>query len=121
MSALVLLAVIAALWIAFHGKGRLKDQIGSKQIIWIGGIADPVVVLSALLVYGLTLKNHLSDPPPRNEIRVRITGEMWWWRVTYLDRQGRTVLFEANAITTTVCQSVRLVSHGQRSCRQNVY
>src|SRR3546814_15270432 len=37
MSALVLLAVIAALWIAFHGKGRLKDQIGSKQIIWIGG------------------------------------------------------------------------------------
>src|SRR3546814_20812251 len=43
MSALVLLAVIAALWIAFHGKGRLKDQIGSKQIIWIGGIAAPEI------------------------------------------------------------------------------
>src|SRR3546814_3357153 len=108
MSALVLLAVIAALWIAFHGKGRLKDQIGSKQIIWIGGIAAPVVVLSALLVYGLTLTNHLSDPPTRNEMRVRITGEMWWWRVAYLDRQGRTVMLDANELHIPVGEPVTL-------------
>src|SRR3546814_8319387 len=108
MSALVLLAVIAALWIAFHGKGRLKDQIGSKQIIWIGGIAAAVVVLSALLVYGLTLTNHLSDDPTRNVMRVRITGEMWWWRVADVAREGRTVMLDANELHILVGEHVTL-------------
>src|SRR3546814_11301391 len=41
-------------------------------------------------------------------MRVRITGEMWWWRVAYLDRQGRTVMLDANEIHIPVGEPVTL-------------
>jgi cytochrome c oxidase subunit 2 len=31
-------------------------------------------------------------------MRIRVTGEMWWWRVAYLDAQGREVLQDANEV-----------------------
>ena len=31
-------------------------------------------------------------------MRVRITGEMWWWRVAYLDAQGREAIHDANEL-----------------------
>jgi cytochrome c oxidase subunit 2 len=32
------------------------------------------------------------------ELRVRVTGEMWWWRVAYLDRAGKAVVHDANEL-----------------------
>src|SRR3546814_2129977 len=58
----------------------------------------PLVVLTALLIYGLSLTRHLSDPIRGDELRVRVTGEMWWWRVAYLDGQGREVIQDANEL-----------------------
>ena len=96
--AAVLAVVIAALWIALFGSDRLKSRLGGTRTIWIGGIAFPVVVLTALLVYGLSLTRQLTAPVPADAMRVRITGEMWWWRVAYLDRQGRPVMLDANEL-----------------------
>lgn len=94
----VLAVVIAALWIALRGSGRLKARLGGTRAIWIGGIGFPVVVLTALLVYGLTLTRHLTAPMPQDAMRVRITGEMWWWRVAYLDPSGRPFMLDANEL-----------------------
>src|SRR3546814_16790666 len=41
-------------------------------------------------------------------MRVRITGEMWWWRVAYLDRQGRTVMLDANELHILVGEPVTM-------------
>src|SRR3546814_13791833 len=41
-------------------------------------------------------------------MRGRITGEMWWWRVAYLDRQGRTVMLDANELHIPVGEPVTL-------------
>jgi cytochrome c oxidase subunit 2 len=98
MAVAVLGIVIAALWIALRGGDRLKARLGGTRTIWIGGIAFPIVVLSVLLVYGLSLTRHLNTPTGPDAMRVRITGEMWWWRVAYLDGQGRAVDLDANEL-----------------------
>nr|WP_314444277.1 cytochrome c oxidase subunit II [uncultured Sphingomonas sp.] len=98
MGAAVLLVVLAALYLALFGRREAQAKIGGKTAIWVGGIAFPLVVLTALLIYGLSLTRHLSDPIRGDELRVRITGEMWWWRVAYLDAQGREVVQDANEL-----------------------
>lgn len=98
MAAFVLLVVLAALYLALFGRAEQQRKVGGKTAIWVGGIAFPLVVLTALLIYGLSLTRHLSDPIQGNELRVRVTGEMWWWRVAYLDEQGREVIQDANEL-----------------------
>lgn len=98
MGAAVLLIVLIAVYIAIFGRTSLQAKLGGKAAIWVGGIAFPVVVLTILLVYGLSLTRHLSDPIEGSEMRVRITGEMWWWRVAYLDAQGQSVVHDANEL-----------------------
>lgn len=97
--ALVLLIVLAALGVALFGSPRLKARLGGEKAIWIGGFAFPVVVLSGLLVWGLSLTSHLQPArPPAGTMHVRVIGEMWWWRVHYLDGRGRETVRDANEL-----------------------
>src|SRR3546814_11082079 len=78
MAAAVLAIVLAALYVALFGRPAMQAKIGGKTAIWIGGVAFPLVVLTALLIYGLSLPRHLSDPIRGDELRVRVPGAMWW-------------------------------------------
>lgn len=108
MAAVVLVVVIAALWIALFGKDRLRARLGGTRVIWIGGVAFPVVVLTALLIYGLSLTRSLSAPITGEEMRMRVSGEMWWWRVTYLDGAGNPVMLDANELHIPTGQPIVL-------------
>jgi cytochrome c oxidase subunit II len=108
MAAAVLAIVLVALGVALFGPRRWRKRLGGERLIWIGGLAFPVVVLSALLVYGLGLTGRLSEEPRPDEMRVRVTGEMWWWRVAYLDAAGREVLQDANELHIPVGRPVVL-------------
>ena len=108
MSAMVLIVVLASLYVALLGRERLRRKLGGAKAIWIGGIAFPVVVLTALLIYGLTLTRTLSAPAPANAMKVRVTGEMWWWRIAYLDGPGQAVLHDANELHIPVGRPVLL-------------
>lgn len=95
----VLLIVLAALGVALFGSQGLKRRLGGEKAIWIGGFAFPVIVLTGLLIWGLWLTSHLSAHRfTGEEMRVRVIGEMWWWRVHYLDAQGRETLRDANEL-----------------------
>ncbi|NML08001.1 cytochrome c oxidase subunit II [Sphingomonas sp. G-3-2-10] len=105
----VLLVTMAALGIALFGKASLRAKLGGDKAVWIGGIAFPVVVLTGLLIWGLTLTNHLAATAPRgDEMRVRITGEMWWWRIAYLDTNGATAIMDANELHIPAGQPILL-------------
>lgn len=106
--ALVLIVVLAALGVALWGKPALRRRLGGDRAIWIGGVGFPAVVLTALLVWGLWLTSDLQAVAPKpGEMRVRVTGEMWWWRVAYLDDQGRrTVTHDANELHIPAGQTV---------------
>ena len=108
MGVLVTGIVVAALWIALKGPDRLKAKIGGERTIWIGGIAFPAVVLTALLIWGLMLTASLTRPITGEEMRIRVTGEMWWFRVQYLDPQGEVWMEDANEIHIPVGEPVVL-------------
>jgi cytochrome c oxidase subunit 2 len=94
----VFAVVVTALWVALFGGDRTRKRLGGTKTVWLAGVAFPVVVLSALLIYGLSLTSHLSDRIRGDEMRVRITGEMWWWRVAYLGSGGRPEHHDANEL-----------------------
>lgn len=106
---IILLIVLAAFAIALWGSAGLRRKLGGDRAIWIGGVAFPAVVLTALLVWGLWLTGDLAAKAARpGEMRIRVTGEMWWWRVAYLDEAGRPVMQDANELHVPVGQSVLL-------------
>lgn len=98
MGAVVLILVLIALGVALFGPPRWKRRVAGEKLVWIGGLAFPVVVLTGLLNYGLSVTARVADAPRPGEMRVRVTGEMWWWRVAYLDDQGREIVQDANEV-----------------------
>ena len=108
MAVAVFAVVIAALWVALLGGPATRRKLGGQKVIWIGGVAFPLVVLTALLVYGLTLTSSLNAPAPAGAMRVQVTGEMWWWRVAYLDEQGKVAHWDANELHIPVGRTVEI-------------
>ena len=106
MGAVVMTVVLIALGVALFGPRRWRRRIGGERLVWVGGLAFPVVVLTGLLIYGLTVTARVSEAPRPGEMRVRVTGEMWWWRVAYLDEQGREVIQDANEVHIPVGRPV---------------
>ena len=108
MSAVVMAVVLVALGLALFGGERWRARLSGERAIWIGGLAFPVVVLTALLIWGLSITAYASRPITGDELRVRVSGEMWWWRVTYLDETGREIAWDANELHIPVGQPVVL-------------
>ena len=106
MGAVVLTIVLIALGVALFGPREWRRRVGGERIVWIGGLAFPVVVLTGLLIYGLNVSARVAAEPQPGEMRVRVTGEMWWWRVAYLDDQGREILQDANEVHIPAGQPV---------------
>jgi len=93
----VLLAVITlwlvAMWRTRHASGLPSDseaaRIGLRWMVG-GGIVLPVVVITALLVFGTSAGQHqlplpLAGPGAAGAPRLRIdvTGQQWWWSLHY--------------------------------------
>lgn len=98
MAAGVTIVVLVALGVALFGPRAWRQKLGGERLIWIAGLGFPLVVLTALLIWGLSLTNRLAEAPQPGDLRVRVTGEMWWWRVAYLDETGRETFQDANEI-----------------------
>lgn len=98
MGALVLLLVTVLLGLALFGSDRWKARLGRERLVLWFGLALPVAVLSGLLIYGLQTSARLAAAPTGDELRIRVSGEMWWWRIAYLDAQGREIAQDANEI-----------------------
>lgn len=76
----------------------------ANALIAGGGLAFPVIALSALLVYGLNIgavRDGADEPP----LQVEVTGHRWWWEVRY---PGSEPVVTANEIHVPVGQAVQL-------------
>ncbi|WP_375176020.1 c-type cytochrome [Pseudooceanicola sp.] len=106
----VMFAGAVVLWFLVNGAfyyvsrirpGRFDERL-ARGILIGGGIVLPLVVLTALLVWGLSL---LPDPRrPGDGLVVRVTGEQWWWRVEYWPEGADEPVITANEIRLPVGQ-----------------
>jgi cytochrome c oxidase subunit 2 len=111
---LIFVAVMLLLGLALAGPPSWRKRLGQRAWIVGGGIAFPVVVLSALLLYTFAAAAGMgrAQQVPA-AARIEVAGELWWWRVRYLDAAGATLLETAIDIHVPVGQPVdlQLVSH----------
>jgi cytochrome c oxidase subunit 2 len=103
----VVVMLLAAL--AMFAPASLRAMLGQRKLIIGGGIVFPVVVLSALLVYSLMAASTLVNAEKPEAARVEVTGEMWWWRVRYLDGDGKPQMETANEIRIPAGRPVDLL------------
>lgn len=107
-AAAILFVVCLALFLAIKGSDGMRRRLASSGAIIAGGIAFPVVTLTVLLIYGLwIMRTGLSPAAAMPEVRIDITGEQWWWRVSY--RQTETQRVEsANELRIPVGRDVEI-------------
>jgi cytochrome c oxidase subunit 2 len=87
---------------------RTARPVAARWWIAGAGIAFPVLVLSALLVWSTWRSAALSPNTSRGALAVGVTAKMWWWEVRYHDpRSGREVV-SANEIRIPVGRPVYL-------------
>lgn len=86
MAAGGLVVWIAVMVIAFYAVRFTprNARVHARWLILAGGVITPTVTLAALLIHGLPLMPILREPPPEGGLRIAVSGERWWWRVTYL-------------------------------------
>ena len=68
---------------------RQHEERKARILIWGGGVAFPVVVLSVLLAFGLAAVPAILEDGESGAPNIRVTGEQWWWRIEYTMPDGR--------------------------------
>lgn len=106
----VMLAGAVVLWLAVNGAfyvmsrvlpGRIYQRHARNLLIG-GGIVMPTVILTALLIWGLST---LPDSRRTGDgLVVRVTGEQWWWRVEYWPEGETEPVSTANEVRLPVGQ-----------------
>ncbi len=105
---IVWLAVIAFMLYATKKRTQPHSVGIARRIILVGGVVVPVIVLTALLLHGLSLMPKLRPALAADALRIEVSGEQWWWRVRYRLPDGETVTL-ANEIHLPVGESVEFV------------
>jgi cytochrome c oxidase subunit 2 len=84
------LAVVSLAIYAYLQRQPLGRK-GARRLIVGGGVVLPTLVLTGLLMYGLSLLPVFLTRAPEGTLRIHVTGYQWWWRVRYLPAAGEPV------------------------------
>ncbi|WP_137392238.1 cytochrome c oxidase subunit II [Rhodoligotrophos defluvii] len=105
---LIFLAVMAMAAVAIGRRGRLGQLLSSERFVIGAGIVFPIAILTLLLTYGLfVMRAGAPLAAGEDALRIKVSGERWWWRITYVRPDGTT--FEsANEIRIPVGRPVVL-------------
>ncbi|WP_041682550.1 cytochrome c oxidase subunit II [Pusillimonas sp. T7-7] len=108
-AAVIFVLVLGTLGFALYGSAQVRRPLSRRWLIIGAGVIFPVAVLSALLAYSfaVTARMARTDTPPA--VRIEVVGEMWWWRLRYLDQNGQLLFETANDIRIPVGVPVDLV------------
>lgn len=104
-AALIFVAVMALVVIAMR---RTARPVTPRLWIAGAGIAFPVVVLSALLVWSTLRSAELTPQTSRGAMSIGVTAKMWWWEVRYHDPASGRQVASANEIRIPVGKPVYL-------------
>src|SRR5687767_1190467 len=117
----IMAAGATAVWLvvtalALHALRQQRSRWNERAGNWLiaaGGVIVPVVLLGALLLFGMpALRRQLAAAPNGTAVdsrfRVHVTGEQWWWRVRY-ERAGAAPIELANELRLPRGQSADVI------------
>ena len=99
-------AVIALAMYCARLRAGASDRRRDNLLIVGAGIVIPVLVLTVLLLFGLSMIPPLVARAPEGALQIAVSGEQWWWRVRYL-RPGAQPIELANEIRLPVGEPVQ--------------
>ena len=102
---LIFVLVCSALWVALYGSDELRAKLGGEGVVKWFGLIVPAGVLFVLLAWGTTLVAGMSTIQG-DELRMRVSGNIYWWRVSYLDAAGKEIHADANELHIPVGRPV---------------
>ena len=102
---LIFVLVCAALWVALYGSDELRAKLGGEGVVKWFGLIVPAGVLFVLLAWGTTMVAGMTTIKG-DELRMRVSGNIYWWRVSYLDGEGKQLLADANELHIPVGRPV---------------
>jgi cytochrome c oxidase subunit 2 len=109
LGAAIFLAVAFAATMAIYGPAATRAMLARDGAVVVCGILVPVVILTALLAYGVWLMHAGQAAATEGNVRrIEVVGEQWWWRVAYVDRGGAKIA-SANELRIPAGQPVELV------------
>ncbi|WP_420473737.1 cytochrome c oxidase subunit II [Noviherbaspirillum sp. ST9] len=106
--AAIFVGVMLLVSLAMFGPVSVRTWLRSRRLVVIGGVAFPVIVLTALLIYAMIVSASLVRASEAPDLRIEVVGETWWWRVRYLDASGKPVMETANEIRMPAGRLVEL-------------
>ena len=102
---LIFVLVCAALWVALYGSDELRAKLGGEGVVKWFGLIIPAGVLFLLLAWGTTMVAGMTTIQG-DELRMRVSGNIYWWRVSYLDAAGKEIHADANELHIPVGRPV---------------
>jgi cytochrome c oxidase subunit 2 len=84
---LLIWAAVVAVAIYAIGVGQSHSQRAANLLILGGGVGAPIVVLGALIAFGMPLTPEVLAVPEQG-LSIRATAKQWWWRFEYLTAEG---------------------------------
>lgn len=105
----IFLAVIGITLAAIIGPPAWQQAVARQGLVIWGGVVFPVVVLSVLLLYGFGVLGAGGPEGEKEQVRIEVTGERWWWRVRYLDADGLPDFETANELFLPTGSEVELI------------
>lgn len=76
-------AVVGLAWFAIRVGPERHSKRAADLLIVGGGAIAPTLLLGGLLAHGLSMMPPLLELPDEGGVRIEVSGEQWWWRVTY--------------------------------------
>ena len=93
---------------------RRQGRRPPRTAWWVlgGGLAFPVVTLTALLLYATLRSAQLQRPAAQEPLVVSVTGRLWWWEVRYRTDDGQELRL-ANELRLPLGRPVRIALQSQ--------
>jgi cytochrome c oxidase subunit 2 len=106
---LVTLLVTALMLVPFLR--RRERPVNRNLFLWGGGVALPLVTLTALVPYVMTVGHETRAATTPEQVSVDVTGYVYWWDVAYRRPNGSRGTASANELHIPVGEPVELFLH----------
>jgi cytochrome c oxidase subunit II len=106
VAALVTLLVTGLMLVPFLR--RRERRVNRKLFLWGGGVALPLLTLTALVPFVMLVGNEGRAPATGERLVVEVTGHQFWWEMSYTRAGGVRGAVSANELRLPVGEPVEV-------------
>jgi cytochrome c oxidase subunit 2 len=88
---------------------RREREVNQRLFLWGGGVALPLLTLSAIVPYVMTVGHETRGRTAAERLSVDVTGWTYWWEMSYRRPGSPSAVASANELRLPVGEPVELL------------